>query len=968
METDDFDHTPAPSGRPSLAMLRPDDDPKARDPSIEPANRAAAFRHHLLKTSTSGPTLVDRDSPAPPIVSRSSPPTNIPPPPTPTPKGEPENRHAVPSRVTSAAPTPLAPAHVPGTATHSPLIRAYDRKGIDPPQQNDGIATRMQDSMPLEGDDFWDADAPTESHSALSGTELSSPSSDTSSVMHGVVYRTSASGNVSAANVKVPAHPHQGHSMAVKVRPAFQYHPMHHSVTTGGQKELKYKRSFNKVRPFDPELEDDRSRKYGNSPVVPQSETLKEKIEFAILKVRSFVSEASSPEPNPEHHTHEAKVKPYTQNVSEDPLQEDKPAFQGLGKSLHIPLSKIRPRRNSSPGTSDSHQWHHHFPKVQPYVEETPPSGIPQSLRECGKCSTLAKGEKHADCQHEENVQHSVISEDHEDGPGLVDQVHIHSPIPVSKVRPYFTEPLLAGDHGGHGSPKVKVVKDESTPGSLCDGQNAKGTQSHHSSDDSSGRARSYASTLDYKRTAQWLRDILTHPDSYTSKFTELPEKRKNRRRGSTDPRRLSETVLSGILPSRRLTGLSAQSSKSDPKVDALVFKRAVSDLEKLLNEALSIAAEAVQQPGNQDYTAYSQPAISLNSHCHSLPESEDGRLHEHHSQGIHFANADNFEVVDLYDDGQHKRPPYQHAATYAGAPERPRLTPESLPNRTSSKRDKTRTGTGSRKLKHKAEYQDLAKGVKGAATDKPEPRSRPGAKPPVRGTTGQHATHVKHASHDSGEDDLPERDVAGRQMHSEHGISLRRRSHVSLRGAQGFSLAKSHKRQPIARDWSPARKRFVATVACISTALIGALLGIYAGLVPSIQYYIIDQSHATVHGNTGCFLGLAIPTFFLWPLPLLHGRKPYIMSSLVLAMPLLFPQAVSVQSQRLTHTGSWRAMLLASRTAMGGCLGFASMNFHSILTDIFGASLMSSNPHQEVVDRYDARRHGGGMGVWLGI
>lgn len=52
----------------------------------------------------------------------------------------------------------------------------------------------------------------------------------------------------------------------------------------------------------------------------------------------------------------------------------------------------------------------------------------------------------------------------------------------------------------------------------------------------------------------------------------------------------------------------------------------------------------------------------------------------------------------------------------------------------------------------------------------------------------------------------------------------------------------------------------------------------------------------------------------------------------------------------------------------MGLTLGFASMNFHSILTDLFGASLMSGNPHQEVVDKYDVRRHGGGMGVWLGI
>lgn len=52
----------------------------------------------------------------------------------------------------------------------------------------------------------------------------------------------------------------------------------------------------------------------------------------------------------------------------------------------------------------------------------------------------------------------------------------------------------------------------------------------------------------------------------------------------------------------------------------------------------------------------------------------------------------------------------------------------------------------------------------------------------------------------------------------------------------------------------------------------------------------------------------------------------------------------------------------------MGLALGFASMNFHSIPMDLFGASLMSSNPHQEVVDNYDVRRHGGGMGAWLGI
>jgi hypothetical protein len=43
-------------------------------------------------------------------------------------------------------------------------------------------------------------------------------------------------------------------------------------------------------------------------------------------------------------------------------------------------------------------------------------------------------------------------------------------------------------------------------------------------------------------------------------------------------------------------------------------------------------------------------------------------------------------------------------------------------------------------------------------------------------------------------------------------------------------------------------------------------------------------------------------------------------------------------------------------------------MNFKSMLTDLFGASLQSTNPHQEHVDEFDVRRHGGGMGVWLGL
>ncbi|KAK6082161.1 hypothetical protein SCUP234_04474 [Seiridium cupressi] len=197
--------------------------------------------------------------------------------------------------------------------------------------------------------------------------------------------------------------------------------------------------------------------------------------------------------------------------------------------------------------------------------------------------------------------------------------------------------------------------------------------------------------------------------------------------------------------------------------------------------------------------------------------------------------------------------------------------------------------------------------------------------------------------------------------------ISFRGRSHVSIRDAK-FSLTKSHRRQPIARDWSPARKRFVAMVACFGTAMIGMILGIYAGIVPAVQYYIADANHIAILGNVGMYLRMALPSFFCWPLPLLHGRRQYVLMGLTLAMPLLFPQAITVSTHRSSKSSAWKWALLLPRGLMGISLGFANMNFHSTLTDLFGASLMSSNPHQEVVDEEDVRRHGGGLGVWLGI
>jgi len=112
----------------------------------------------------------------------------------------------------------------------------------------------------------------------------------------------------------------------------------------------------------------------------------------------------------------------------------------------------------------------------------------------------------------------------------------------------------------------------------------------------------------------------------------------------------------------------------------------------------------------------------------------------------------------------------------------------------------------------------------------------------------------------------------------------------------------------------------------------------------------------------------MALITFFFWPLPLLHGRRPYTLGALAIALPLQFPQAVVIMNQRDPGMAGYRTGLLLSRALSGLALGFAHINSISTLLDLFGASLQSTHPHGEVVVVDDVRRHGGGMGLWIGV
>lgn len=199
--------------------------------------------------------------------------------------------------------------------------------------------------------------------------------------------------------------------------------------------------------------------------------------------------------------------------------------------------------------------------------------------------------------------------------------------------------------------------------------------------------------------------------------------------------------------------------------------------------------------------------------------------------------------------------------------------------------------------------------------------------------------------------------------------IDLRQTSHVDVYNKPDyFNVHDSCQHRPVARDWPTTRKRFTAVVACVNATCIALIIGIYAGELPAIQYAIADQHGYAVLGNVFFFIGIAVSALLFWPLPLLHGRKPYILASQSTALLLQLPQGLAVSSFRNPDVAVYRLSLLTSRTLSGLAIGLLDMNIRATVLDLFGASLQSRTGTYSESDPFDVRRHGGGMGLWFGI
>jgi hypothetical protein len=186
--------------------------------------------------------------------------------------------------------------------------------------------------------------------------------------------------------------------------------------------------------------------------------------------------------------------------------------------------------------------------------------------------------------------------------------------------------------------------------------------------------------------------------------------------------------------------------------------------------------------------------------------------------------------------------------------------------------------------------------------------------------------------------------------------------------------------------EWGLWGKRFVAALACGVVALLEWIVGNYYAEIQQIQKHLQISSHLGCLGNSMFFVGLTIPTFFFWPLPLLHGRKPYYLLAISLLLPLQLPQALALPPYTKDPTGldqsmnSYVVCLIAFRTVSGLIYGFAFMNAFATLLDLFGPDtgaccrggvVYNNRVPQEGLDQFNSipgGEYGVRLGIWVGI
>lgn len=248
--TGDFDQTPAPSARPSMAQIRTEDEGLTSDHSSSPKDLIS--HSSIAKDQPGGQGLADSASN---VSAHHSPRASVvlPDSASERSKTDHENHTTTSPRRTSASvgtrSNTSSSAHNRGV---SPPIPLADRICLDPTLHSKKTHAHAHHPGLLRGADFCDSGAPTKGGQHLWTSQgHTSSSSDNFSIKSGRIFANLPGGDNCTVPVKIQVPRPIGHSRAVKVRPIQGEYAVYRPVTLS----VDPSRGHNKIAPFDPALE-----------------------------------------------------------------------------------------------------------------------------------------------------------------------------------------------------------------------------------------------------------------------------------------------------------------------------------------------------------------------------------------------------------------------------------------------------------------------------------------------------------------------------------------------------------------------------------------------------------------------------------------------------------------------------------------------------------------------------------------
>lgn len=447
------------------------------------------------------------------------------------------------------------------------------------------------------------------------------------------------------------------------------------------------------------------------------------------------------------------------------------------------------------------------------------------------------------------------------------------------------------------------------------------------------------------------------------------PQRRKSRGNG---PR---NTSLRSRSQSRRQSASREREEASDQTLIPMStgsFTRIITDLEDMLNQALELAGRAV----TDSHTALEQRDASIRS-ARSLRESilGDGESILGNAIAESFRTANDQQVVEEDTHGWEKpavntilRKQLTRGSTMAVYQDDGECTSDAEDggnDRTQAGKESHSQSNSSSRRRKSAQTSRRTNGRNAEELRSMIPR-------PTRNSTlnsirGSRAAYTK--GHGMKSRPQPGAKNPKRKLHA-HQPSLGG-LFKKLRLKGGW-------------DWSLPKKRYAAGVHCGIIILLGFIIGCYGGESSAIKASLGISTSLTSMGNVLFILGVAIPSLLFWPLSLLHGRKPYVLLSIALTIPLQLPQALSLPPHTIPNQE--RSMvpfivcILFFRAISGFVLGFASMNVLATLIDLFGPDtgaccrggvVFNSSTPVEGQDKFHlvpGGEAGARIGIWLGI